>query len=69
MLLLFFTLVIYEPTESTYEIEVYDYSEENVIEVICPEGTSSYECIEPRPPKTEISLDDIKNCADNWEII
>ena len=61
-----FTLVIYEVTDLTYEIEVYDYEEELKIEVVCPEGVFSSDCLEPREEeKDTISIDDIKNCASN----
>ena len=63
LLAVLFTLVIYEVTNLTYEIDVYDYEEEPTIEVVCAEGV--YDCIEPREEKETISLEDIKNCADN----
>lgn len=65
-LLTFFTLVIYEPTDFTYDIDVYDYSEKPTIEVICPEGVFDTDCLEPRvETKKEISLEDIQECAGN----
>jgi len=64
-----FTLVIYEPNDLTYEIEVYDYSEEPMIDVVCPDGIYESDCLEPRAKKREtantISLEDIQNCANN----
>ena len=66
-LLTFLTLVIFEPNETTWEIEVYDYTEENLIEVVCPEGIFSSDCLEPRPQKETFSLDDIKDCAENGD--
>ena len=59
------TMVIYEETPATWGIEIYDYSEEPIIEVICPEDV--YDCLEPREKKETISLDDIKNCAENGD--
>lgn len=64
-----FTLVIYEPNESTFNIEVYDYTEEPSINVVCPDGIYESDCLEPVVKKREtietVSLEDIKNCANN----
>ena len=64
-----FTLVIYEPNDLTFEIEVYDYTEEPSVDVVCPEGIYESDCLEPRVKKREtaetISLEDIQNCANN----
>lgn len=65
-LLTFLTLVIYESSEATWDIEVYDYTEKPTLEVVCPEGIFSSDCTEPREEKKEsISLEDIQNCANN----
>jgi hypothetical protein len=69
-LLTFLTLVIYEPNDSTYNIEVYDYTEEPELEVVCPEGVFNSDCLEPREKKKEtISLEDIQNCAKSSDFI
>ena len=64
-----FTLVIYEPSDLTFEIDVYDYSESPTIDVVCPEGIYESDCLEPRVKKREtaetISLEDIQDCANN----
>ena len=69
LILTLFTLVLYEPTTATDEIEVYNYGEGFKIEVICPEGVTDSDCKEPVeeiPRDTEtISLEDIQNCAKN----
>ena len=64
-----FTLVIYEPNDLTFEIEVYDYSKKPTVDVVCPDGIYESDCMEPRERKREIektiSLEDIQNCANN----
>lgn len=64
-----FTLVIYEPNEDTFEIDVYDYTKEAKIYIVCPEGVYDSECIEPKEEerKETISLEDIQACADNTD--
>lgn len=68
-IVILFTLVIYEPNDLTFEIDVYDYTEEQTIDVVCPDGIYESDCLEPRERKREkvdtISLEDIQNCAGN----